>query len=131
MANNPNATDNLVPFTGANDPRRGHPKKGSKHISTWIQDMLNDEEFDTLISHPTKGFIEFKGAPLKAIIQVAMRKALAGDDRAMEWLAKHGYGTKQIIELSDPRKEILEQYMGGGGARQTKETTDGSSQDPT
>lgn len=106
--------DNLKPFTSDNaaemGAKGGKAKKGSKHISTWIQDMLNDEEFETLLSHPTKGYIEFKGAPLKAIIQTAMRKAIGGDKQWADWLAIHGYGTKQVLEVNDPRKEILERY---------------------
>ncbi len=114
---------NLKPFTGADDPRRANgPPKGTKHISTWIQNMLNDEDFETLLDHPTKGYIEFKGAPLKAIIQTAMRKAIGGDKQWADWLATHGYGTKQIIEVNDSRKEILEKYMGDKDVRKVKET---------
>ena len=125
---------NLKPFTGADDPRRANgPPKGTKHLSTWIQDMLNDEEFETMILDAKKGMIEFKGAPLKAIIMVAMRKAINDPKTGTawaEWLAKHGYGTKQIVEINDPRKEILQKYMEGEDDRKTQETTDGSSTNP-
>lgn len=94
MANGVGVNGNLIP------PKKGevrNPKgkpKGTKHLSTWIQEMLNDEEFETFLQHPTKGYVEFKGAPLKAIIQVAIQKAAGGDDKAREWLAKHGYGLR-------------------------------------
>lgn len=102
------------------------PPKGTKHLSTWINELLNDEEFDTYIQHPTKGWKEYKGAPIKAIIEVAIRKALGGDDRAMEWLAKHGYGSRQILEVNDKRKDILKGY---GLAGQAEEAESGSSED--
>ena len=98
----------------------GKPK-GTKHLSTWIQEMLNDEEFETLLEHPTKGYVEYKGAPLQAIIQTAIRRSMAGEKPWADWLAVHGYGTKQVIEIDDPRKEILDKYLGGDDAGQAKE----------
>jgi len=94
----------------------GKPK-GSKHISTWIRDLLNDEEF-TLDNFLFNGK-QFKGAPIKAIVTVAIMNALQGDNKWAEWLAKHGYGTKQVIEVNDPRKEILDKYMGADDVGQT------------
>lgn len=113
--------DNLVPFTGADDPRRGHKKKGSKHISTWIKEMLEDEEFEAILVNPKGGFIEFKGAPLKAIIETARFRAALGDVKWAEWLAKYGYGSTLKVEIDDPRKAILAKY-GLGDAGQTKKT---------
>lgn len=43
---------------------------------------------------------QFKGAPLKAIIIVAMQQAMQGDTKWAEWLAKYGYGQKLEIEHS-------------------------------
>ncbi len=89
---------NLKPFTGANDPRRANgPPKGSKHISTWIQQMLNDEDFEANILDSKLGVVEYKGAPLKAIIGVAVQKAIhdpASGAKWAEWLAKYGWGSK-------------------------------------
>jgi hypothetical protein len=117
---------NLKPFTGADDPRRMNGKpKGTKHLSTWIQDMLNDPEFETTLLDSKKGIQNYKGAPLKAIIGVAIHKSIHDKDKGTqwaEWLAKHGYGTRQVIEVEDPRKEILEQYMGNSNAGKTEET---------
>lgn len=77
----------------------GKPK-GAKHLSTHIQDMLNDEAFEVYLQHPTKGYEPFKGAPIKAIVKTALTKAAAGDDKAREWLAKYGYGQKFELEHS-------------------------------
>lgn len=96
--------ENLKPFTGADDPRRGHPKKGSKHISTWIQEMLSDEDFETVLTDARKGAIDYKGAPLKAIIKVAMHKAIHDKEKGQqwaEWLAKYGWGNKVVHDFGD------------------------------
>lgn len=119
---NPNPQlGNLKPFTGADDPRRvnGAPK-GTKHIATWIKDMLNDEEFETLLTHPIKGYVEFKGAPLKAIIETAIKRAIAGDYRWADWLAKHGYGTKIIHDVDEDAPLALVRFVDAP----TKDSTD-------
>jgi hypothetical protein len=113
MPNNPNAVDNLIPAKkGEVRNPKGKPK-GTKHISTWIQEMLNDEEFETNILDAKKGMIEYKGAPLKAIIGVAMNRAIndpKGGQQWAEWLAKHGYGNRTIVEVSDPLDKILGKF---------------------
>lgn len=96
---------NLTPFT-AKDSRAseaglkgGAAKKGSKHLSTWIQELLHDEQFQATILKGLK-IVEFKGAPIKAIVEAQMIKALNGDSKAFDALGKYGYGTKQEIEHS-------------------------------
>lgn len=82
----------------------GKPK-GYKHISTWIQDMLNDPEFTMLLSDRREGYKEHKGPPLEAIVKVAVIRAAEGEKDSREWLAKYGYGTK--LQLSnDPDAPI-------------------------
>lgn len=123
---------NLKPFTGADDPRRGHPRKGSKHISTWIQEMLNDEEFEATLLDSKKGIVEYKGAPLKAIIKVAIHHASQGDTKWAEWLAKYGYGSKQTIELTkSPAREVLEAMGMLGGEEQDDGQTATDTQSPS
>ena len=92
----------------------GKPK-GTKHLSTHIQEMLNDENFELKLKD---GSI-MKEMPIKAIIKTAVAKSISGDTRAMEWLAKHGYGEKLTLEVSDPRKEILAKYLGDGDVGKT------------
>lgn len=86
-------------FQDGNPGGPGRPK-GSLSLSTHIRNMMEDEDFEVYLQHPTKGFEEFKGAPVKAIVKVALMKAAAGDDKAREWLAKYGYGQKFEIEHS-------------------------------
>ena len=95
----------------------GKPK-GTKHLSTYIQEALTDENFELKLKD---GSI-LKEMPIKAIIKTAVAKSVSGDTRAMEWLAKHGYGDKLVVEFNDPRKEILDKYLGGSDdAGQTEE----------
>lgn len=85
--------DNLIP------PVKGeirNPKgrtKGSKNLSTYIREMAEDETFTVYLQHPTKGYVEFKGMPVIAVVKAAWLRAAMGDKDAREWLAKYGYGT--------------------------------------
>lgn len=103
----------------------GKPK-GSKHISTWIQDILNDEEFEVLLDSPINGQTEYKGAPLKAIIMVAVYKSISGDNRWADWLAKNGYGSSSTVDLNV--KELPQPILGGisaiRGDNSSPETTE-------
>lgn len=95
--------DNLKPFKEGYDERRGSKPKGAIHLSTHIQNMLNDDEFTMWLTDPRDGFKEYKGAPIKAIIQTALIQAASkGKDgaAAREWLAKYGYGQKFEVEHS-------------------------------
>lgn len=106
---------NLIPFTGADDPRRMNGKpKGTKHLSTHIQEMLNDESFELKLKDGTL----LKERPIAAIIKTAVAKSISGDNKWAEWLAKHGYGERIKVEIEDSRKDILEKYglnEGGDG----------------
>lgn len=113
--------ENIKPPTHNEAVERGRKgglaKKGSKHLSTYIQEALTDENFELKLKDGTI----LKEMPIKAIIKTAVAKSVSGDTRAMEWLAKHGYGEKINLEINDPRKEILEKYLGGDDAGQAKE----------
>lgn len=76
------------------------PPKGNKHISTWIQEMLNDPDFELKLKDGTI----LKGAPLAAIIKTAVAKAVSGDMRAFDILGKYGFGTK--IDLTNNGKDL-------------------------
>jgi len=80
----------------------GKPK-GARHISTWIQELMEDDEFEARILDAKQGYVDFKGAPIKAIIMTARHKAVAGDDKAREWLAKYGW-RQQLDVTSDGEK---------------------------
>lgn len=101
---------NLKPFTGADDPRRGTKPKGTIHLSTHIQNMLNDEDFTAEMIDAQGKRLKFKGHPVKAIIKTAILKAQGGDKQWADWIAQNGYGSKLSLEVTDARKEILERY---------------------
>ena len=82
----------------------GKPK-GTKHVSTWIQELLNDEEFETLLADPREGWKTYKGAPMRAIVQVMAKKAIQGDVKAFDVLSKYGWGTK-MVHSNDPESPI-------------------------
>lgn len=84
----------------------GKPK-GTKHLSTHIQEMLNDEKFELKLK---SGEI-IKQRPINAIIKTAIAKSISGDTRAMEWLAKHGYGEKVNLELSGSMNVALVEFL--------------------
>jgi hypothetical protein len=83
---------NLKPFNRGYDSRRGRKPRGSKHLSTWIKELLNDEKFEANILDAKIGLIEYKGAPVKAVVTVAITQAINGEPKAREWLARYGYG---------------------------------------
>lgn len=88
----------------------GKAKKGSKHISTHIQELLEDKDF-TIDNWMNTGK-KFDGVPIKAIITVAIYQALQGDKGWAEWLAKYGWGQDIKIQntVENPILYILQQY---------------------
>lgn len=73
----------------------GKPK-GTKHLSTWIQEIMEDDTFEQKL---TDGVI-FKGAPVKAIITCLIVKALSNDLKAFDLLAKYGYSVNSASKNS-------------------------------
>jgi hypothetical protein len=102
MANNPNLSE-VSKATQFKPGQSGNPKGkpvGSRHISTHIQDMLNDPNFELKLKD---GSI-IKGAPMGAIIKTAIAKAVSGDTRAFDILAKRGWGDK--IDITSQGESI-------------------------
>lgn len=75
----------------------GKPK-GSRHLSTIIQELANDIDWDkTTLKNKDELKEKYGKNGFKAVAYVALTKAMTGDVRAMDWLAKHGYGDKVDI----------------------------------
>jgi len=74
----------------------GKPK-GTKHLSKWIQEMMEDESFEQKLADGTV----LKGAPVKAIVMTLLTKGVAGDMRAIDLLGKYGYGSKLDVTSDD------------------------------
>jgi hypothetical protein len=85
--------ENLTPWKPGESGNPAGKPKGALHLSTHIQNILNDEEFEQWLTDPKEGIKKFKGAPIKAMIQAMIIRASNGDTRAFDVLAKHGYGT--------------------------------------
>lgn len=94
--------DNLKPFSKddnrASEAGKKSSKLGKKHINTWVQELLHDDEFEAWISDPRQGVREFKGAPITAIIKAQIIKAVNGDTKAYDSLVKSGWVQKQEID---------------------------------
>jgi len=79
--------------TGESGNPAGKPK-GTKHLSTWIREVMEDESFECRLRDGTM----LKDVPVKVVVNVLVTRAVNGDLRAFDLLAKYGYGTKVDIE---------------------------------
>lgn len=84
---------NLKPWKPGQSGNPAGKPKGSRHLSTWIQEMMEDEKFTYKLATGRSA----KGAPVKAIVKSLILKALEGDAKAFDLLAKYGYGSKLDI----------------------------------
>lgn len=84
---------NLKPWPqGVSGNPLGKPK-GSKHLSTWIKEILEDDTFTYKLANGRSK----TGAPLEAMLKVLVVKALDGDTRAFDLLCKYGWGSKYDV----------------------------------
>lgn len=84
--------------------------KGYKHINTWVQEILHDENFEAWITDPKEGVIKFKGAPIKAIIKAQTIKAVHGDTKAYDSLVKSGFIMKTEQEQTGTVTIVTRKY---------------------
>lgn len=90
-------TQNLKPWKPGQSGNPAGKPKGTKHLSTWIQEMMEDDQFTRKLAN---GRIK-KEMPVKAIVSTLITKAVEGDMRAIDLLAKYGYGTKLDLTTKD------------------------------
>ena len=89
----------------------GKPK-GTLSLSTHIQNLLNDEDFSAWVSDPKVGVREVTGAPMKAIVQALIVKAINGDTKAFDMLGKYGYGSKvDVTSNGETLKTALVEFV--------------------
>lgn len=83
----------------------GNPKgapKGTRHLSSIIQELENELDWSkTTLKNKTELAEQYGKNGFKAMVYVAFTKAMTGDTKAMEWLAKYGYGTKIDVTSND------------------------------
>lgn len=89
---------NLIPPVKGEIRNPKGKAKGTIHISTHIQRLMENKSFEANILDAKTGVKEYRGAPVKAIIQVAIVKAVNGDDKARDWLAKYGWTQKSEVD---------------------------------
>src|ERR1700722_1570347 len=88
---------NLKPWKPGQSGNPAGKPKGTRHLSAWIQEMMEDEQFTRKLANGRSK----KEMPVKAIVGTLIAKALDGDMRAIDLLAKYGYGTKLDLTLKD------------------------------
>lgn len=84
---------NLRPWQSGQSGNPAGKPKGTKHFSTWIQEMMEDEQFVRKLANGKSK----REAPVKAIVATLITKALDGDLKAIDLLAKYGYGSRHDI----------------------------------
>lgn len=117
--------DNLIPpVKGEVRNPKGKPK-GTKHLSTIIQELANNIDWDkTTLKNKDELKQKYGKNGFKAVAYVALTKAMTGDTRAMEWLAKHGYGTNiDITSGGDKLNIALVEYIGDDNSANDKQDT--------
>lgn len=87
----------------------GRPR-GSKNISTYIRELLEDESFEATLLDSKQGVVQYKGAPIKAIIHVAIQRSLHDDKNGhkwADWLGKYGYGMMLKLQEEDKTVKVV------------------------
>jgi len=111
--------ENLEKFTEDNASEMGRKgglaKKGSKHLSTLIRSVAENIDWDkTNLKNKDEVKVKYGKNGWKAIIYVAITKAMAGDSKAMDWLAKNAFGTKIDFTTDDePINKIMVEFVDG------------------
>lgn len=93
MNNTDKNTSNLIPFTGADDPRRQNGRtKGSRNIATIVRDLLSEDmDLELIDDISLKQSIVNRNSPTtyaEALSESMVVRALNGNVRAAEWIAK-------------------------------------------
>lgn len=104
----PFTSENALTGTQFKPGQSGNPKglpKGTLQIDTWINKLLNDEKFTTMVREGIE-LKEYKGAPIKAIIKAQIILAINGDTKAADMLFKHGAPKKQEIDITSNGEQI-------------------------
>lgn len=100
--------------------------KGTKHINTWIQELLEDEGFTMMIQEGLE-VKEYKGAPIKAILKAQLNMALNSKDqsiriKATDLLMKYGWAKKTETDLTSGGESLaplLVKFMGDADTSST------------
>lgn len=123
--------ENLIPITSETarelGSKGGKAKAGSKHLKTLIQEIGNEIDWEKTNLKDKAKMKELYGKNAwKAIVYVAVTKAISGDTKAMDWLAKNGYGQNIDITSNDrsifTEKELIIKVIDNGDTSVQQET---------
>lgn len=123
--------ENLIPITSETaaelGAKGGTAKKGSRHLSTLIRSIGMNIDWDkTNLKNKEELKTKYGKNGWQALVYVAMTKALAGDAKAMDWLARNAYGTKIDLTTDDePINKITVEFVdGSSGTKHNDSDTD-------
>lgn len=119
--------ENLIPFSGADDPRRMNGKpKGTRHLSTIIREIMEDIDWSkTTLKNKEQLQAQYGKRGWDAMVYVAYTKAMTGDSQAMKFLAENGFGKNiDITTGGEPIKVIVD----GAYANKPKFRTDSTAE---
>jgi hypothetical protein len=100
-------TQNLKPWKSGQSGNPAGKPKGTKHLSTWIQELMEDENFTRKLANGRQK----REAPVRAIVSVLITKAVDGDMKAFDLLAKYGYGTR--VDITSKDQQLPAPLLGG------------------
>jgi hypothetical protein len=119
---------NLIPITSQTakelGSKGGKNKTGTKHLKTLIQEIGNDIDWDkTTLKDKAQMKTLYGNNAWKALTYVAFTKAMAGDTKAMDWLAKNGYTQNiDITTNGESIQPILVKFIGEGDGKDNRNT---------
>lgn len=95
MATSREIAGRFKPGQSGNPKGNALDRHSTKHVSTWVNELLNDENF-TIENFEFSGK-KYKGAPMRAITITAVHQALAGDVAWAKWLTDNATKLDRIL----------------------------------
>ncbi len=119
--------ENLIPITSATakelGARGGRAKAGSKHLSTLIREIGNNIDWSkTTLKNKDQLKQMYGNNGFKALVYVAMTKALAGDPQAMKFIAENGFGKHLDITSNGKDVQAIPMVVDFGGINVKSDT---------
>lgn len=91
------------------NPKGNQDRHSTRTVDEWVNKLLNDEEFEMQILEGYQ-LVDYKGAPIKAIIKSQLQLALQHTDpnvksKSADLLLKYG-ATKKVQLGNDPENPL-------------------------
>lgn len=103
---------NLIPAKKGEIRNPNGKPKGTRHLSTIIRNIMEDIDWGkTNLKNKDEVQAKYGTKGWDALTYVAVTKAMAGDPKAMDWLAKNGFGTKLDLTTDDePLNKVIVEW---------------------